>query len=161
MIWAGAPAFHTSSASGSSRGLFCHIHTSIPSHPTRARARMIPVHGVQERGWRSECVCGERSHEELFAWQLWPFPQRSSQEETQAFQSQVFFPQEELDPLRSCRHRKAPWNSRELWFPLALPPAAGLGTTAGLPQVCDSLCGGWSQSTRRNCRCLKEAPAQN
>lgn len=31
-----------------------------------------------------ECICGERSHGEWFAWQLWPFPRKSSSEETQA-----------------------------------------------------------------------------
>lgn len=65
---------------------------------------------------------------------------------TGAAQSQVFFPQEELDPLWSCRHRNTPWSSREWWFPPALPPAAGLDTTEGLSQGCDSLCDGWNQS---------------
>lgn len=46
-----------------------------------------------------ECVCGERSHGERFAQQLWPFPQKSIQEQTQALQTvRCSFPKKSWTP---------------------------------------------------------------
>lgn len=62
-----------------------------------------------------ECVCGERSHGELFAWPLWPFPRKSSSEETQV-----------LHRVRCSFPRKS-WTPYGAAGAETLPGAAGNG----------------------------------
>lgn len=93
-----------------------------------------------------ECVSGERSHGEWFAWQLRPFPWKSNQKETQALHRvRCSFPRKSWTPHRAAGTEKLPGTAGNYdshqpchWL---LPehhcwPAQG----------CDSLCDGWNQT---------------